>query len=179
MVAKAAKRSAVGRTAVPARPRRAPVKRTAAIEVLARFRIIFRSARQHYQSVEAELGISGAQLRALALIAADEGNGVTALARAMLVRQPTASVLVEQLVRLGLVQKRRSSVDQRAAQLRTTARARALLRRAPAPARGVLPDALSSLDPATLETLRDSLDEVLRAMQQRDDLARYEPISQL
>ncbi|HET7845310.1 MAG TPA: MarR family winged helix-turn-helix transcriptional regulator [Xanthomonadales bacterium] len=149
------------------------------MEVLARFRIIFRSARQHYQSVESELGISGAQLRALALIAADEGNGVNALARAMLVRQPTASNLVDQLVRQGLVTKRRSDLDQRAAHLRTTAKARALLRRAPAPASGVLPDALASLDAKTLASLCTALDEVLRAMRQRDDRARFEPISQI
>ena len=167
------------RDATTVRPRAKPARQAAAVEVLARFRIIFRTARQHYQSVESELGISGAQLRALALIAGDEGNGVTALARAMLVRQPTASNLVDQLVRLGLVQKRRSNVDQRAAQLRTTPKARAVLRRAPAPARGVLPDALASLDANTLEHLRVALDAVLRAMQQRDDLARFEPISQL
>lgn len=169
------------------RRRRAPSKGNRAdgeasprvVEILARFRVIFRSARQHYQSVQHEVGISGAQLRALAIIAANENCGVSALARDLLVRQPTASKLVEQLVKLGLARRRRSPVDQRAMQLAVTARGRALLARAPGPLRGVLADALHSLEPDRLAALGEHLDEVLELMRLRDDRARFLPISEL
>ncbi|HET9484998.1 MAG TPA: MarR family winged helix-turn-helix transcriptional regulator, partial [Xanthomonadales bacterium] len=133
------------------------------MDILARFRVIFRSARKHYLSVEREVGISGAQLRALALIAANENGGVSELARALLVRQPTASKLVEQLVQLGYVRRRRSTTDQRAMQLAATPRAKKLLARAPGPLTGVLADALESLPADRLEQLGRHLDEVLEA----------------
>jgi DNA-binding MarR family transcriptional regulator len=149
------------------------------MEILARFRVIFRSARKHYSAVEREVGISGAQLRALALIAANENAGVSALARALLVRQPTASKLVEQLVQLGLVRRRRSAQDQRAIELSATPHAQKVLARAPGPLTGVLADALGSLPEARLAALGKHLDGVLEAMRLRDDSARYLPLADL
>ena len=146
MVAKAAKRSLVRRPTGPDARSRRGSKRTEAIEVLARFRIIFRSARQHYQSVESELGISGAQLRALALIAADEGNGVTALARAMLVRQPTASNLVRALIERDLLAMERRP-GRRGVALTIRPAGRRVLAAAPRPFSGVLPRALAGSKP--------------------------------
>jgi DNA-binding MarR family transcriptional regulator len=148
-------------------------------EILARFRVIFRSARRHYSSVERELGISGAQLRALALIASNHGAGVTALARALLVRQPTASKLVEQLVGFGFVKRRRSRTDQRATELSVTASGAKLLERAPGPLTGVLADALATLPKQRLRALGRDLDQVLNAMRLRDDAARYVPLADL
>jgi len=162
-----------------ARARTSASDATRAVDILARFRIIFRSARQHYLAIERQLGISGAQLRALAIIAAHEGDGVTALARALHVRQPTASRLVEQLVALGHVRRRRSANDQRAIELAATTRGRRLLARTPGPLAGVLADALESLPRHRLAQLGQRLDEVLEAMRLRDDRASYLPLSDL
>lgn len=167
--------------ATAARGSRRPlqVPSPAATAILARFRVIFRSARQHYEAVERELGIGGAQLRALAIIDAQPGIGISALARRLLVRQPTASSAVDQLVRGRLVRRQRSVADHRAIHLHTTVRARALLRRAPGPLVGVLADALSALDAGAQRRLAVALDSLLDEMKLRDDRARFQPLADL
>jgi DNA-binding MarR family transcriptional regulator len=145
--------------------------------LLAKFRIILQSTRQHYQVIQESVGIGGAQLQALAIVAAQPNVGISALARAMLIRQPTASNLVEQLVTLGLLQKKKSGIDQRASELTITPKARRLLARAPGPIVGILADALASLSPSARTTLGRSLDAVLQAMKTRDDSARFRPLA--
>lgn len=145
--------------------------------LLARFRIILQSTRQHYQVIQASVGIGGAQLQALAIVAAQPGVGISALARAMLIRQPTASKLVEQLVTFGLLRKKKSGTDQRASVLTATPKARRLIARAPGPIVGILADALASLSPYARTTLGRSLDDVLHAMKSRDDSARFRPLA--
>ena len=159
-----------------------PLKTVPSPEVmalLARFRVILQSTRQHYQTVQDSVGIGGAQLQALAIVAEQPNVGVSALARAMLIRQPTASNLVEQLVKLGLVQRKKSGVDQRATELTITPKARRILAKAPGPIVGILADALASLSPSARTELRTSLDAVLRAMKSRDESARFRPLADL
>lgn len=149
------------------------------LAILARFRVILQSTRQHYQNVQESVGVSGSQLQALAIIATQPHVGVSALAHAMLVRQPTASNLVEQLVRLGLVKRKKSGTDLRARELTITPKGRGILARAPGPVVGVLADAIASLSPESIADLRRSLDAVLRTMKSRDDRARYRPLADM
>jgi len=151
----------------------------AVLEILARFRIIFQTNRQHYQHVEKSVGLGGSQLQALAIIASQNPVGISALAKAMLIRQPTASNLVEQLTRLGLVIKKQSGRDLRAVELAVTAKARRILARAPAPLVGLLADAIDSMNPASRANLRKSLDAVLEAMKSKDDSARFRPLADM
>lgn len=149
------------------------------VALLARFRIILQSTRQHYQTVEQLLGIGGSQLQALAIIAEQPNVGISALARALLIRQPTASNLAEQLVQLGLVHRKKSTVDQRATELSVTAKARRLLAKAPGPIVGILADALASLSPMARKSLAASLDAVLHEMKSRDESARFRPLTDM
>src|ERR1051325_11439878 len=64
------------------------------LEVLAQFRVVFKSVRRHYQDVERRSGITGALLWALAEIASRPGTQVGELARALAVHPSTASNLV-------------------------------------------------------------------------------------
>lgn len=147
--------------------------------LLARFRIILQSTRQHYQTVEKLLGIGGSQLQALAIIAEQPNVRVSALAEALLIRQPTASNLAEQLVQLGLVYRKKSTVDQRATELSVTPKARRILAKAPGPIVGILADALASLSPIARKQLGTSLDAVLHQMKSRDESARYRPLADM
>jgi DNA-binding MarR family transcriptional regulator len=147
--------------------------------LMARFRVIFQSTRKHFRSIESDLGIGGAQLFALSIIDARPKLGITALAEALMVRQPTASDLGDGLVRLGLVKRTRNPRDQRAVELRTTAKAKRLLARAPSPVIGVLADALASLDSAERARIAKALDTVLDGMKIRDDDARFRLLSSL
>lgn len=137
------------------------------LEVLKQFRTIFQSVRQHFDSIQRNCDISGAQLWALSRIAAEPGLRVSGLAQAMALHQSTVSNLVEGLAGKGLVLREKSPADQRVVLLRPTAAGLAIAAQAPQPAHGLLPDALARLDPATLQTLQGCLAEVLAAMQGR------------
>src|ERR1041385_6064067 len=132
-------------------PTQPPAPPPAVLAILARFRVIFQTNRQHYQSVQESIGLGGSQLQALAIIAAQPKVGISALAKAMLVRQPTASNLVEQLVRLRLVPRKKSGNDLRAIELTITPKARKVLERALDPVIGILAEAIGSLGPSAIE----------------------------
>ncbi|MCW5663036.1 MAG: MarR family transcriptional regulator [Piscinibacter sp.] len=128
-----------------------------AARVLRRFRIVFNAVKTHFQQVEKLAGVGGAQLWALSLVRAHPGIGIGDLARSMDVHQSTASNLVRTLVERGLVATMRDGIDRRAVQLQLLPAGRAVLRRAPGPFAGVLPQALGRLDAATLARLDEDL----------------------
>lgn len=146
--------------------------------VLRRFRIVFNAVKTHFQQVEKQAGIGGAQLWALSLIDQRPGIGVGELARAMDIHQTTASNLVKALLVAGLVESLRNGPDRRAVQLHVRAEARELLARAPGPFAGVLPQALACLDGATLERLDHDLGLLITALQ-ADEGAGNIPLAQL
>ena len=135
------------------------------MEVLRQFRVIFKSVRKHFQSIEELLGISGSLLWAMAVISESPGIRVTALAHAMSIHQSTASNIVAKLVELGLICKERTGADCRVTGLRVTAAGEQQLRRAPAPVRGLLPDALEKLPEGSLRELHRGLQALLAQME--------------
>lgn len=149
-----------------------------AVRVLQQFRIVFNAVKAHFQQVERRAGVGGAQIWALSIIRDHAGMGVNDLARAMSVRQPTASNLVKSLAQQGLIQVRREGPDRRAVQLHILPEGRNMLRRAPGPFAGVLPEALASLDAAALGRMEGDLAKVIKALG-ADDRAGGIPLAQL
>lgn len=135
-----------------------------AARVLRRFRIVFNAVKGHFRSVERKAGISGAQVWALSIVQAHPGIGVSELARAMDVHQSTASNLVRALIAAGLVVSARAGSDRRTVQLQLTAPGQKILKKAPGPFTGVLPDALQRLDAATLARLERDLTVLIDAL---------------
>lgn len=146
--------------------------------MLQRFRQVFTAARAHYQQVEKQVGIGGAQVWALGVIASQPGLGVGSLARAMHVHQSTASNLVRALTERGLIATAREGSDKRAVQLRLMPAGQALLAQVPGPFTGLLPQALDQLDAATLARLQADLTTLIHAMGMADDAPAL-PIAQL
>ena len=132
--------------------------------VLRQFRIVFNSIKSHFRQVERDAGLGGAQLWALSVIAGSPGIGVTELARALDIHQSTASNLVRTLSGRGLIASAREGQDRRGVALRILPAADAVLQRAPQPFVGVLPDALASLDEATLARLEHDLAALIRVL---------------
>ena len=156
------------------------VKKVRRLEVLEQFRIVFKSIRRHYQSVERRAGISGAQLWALAQIAGEPGIKVGELAGALAIHQSTASNLLRRLERLGLVTRKRQGRDQRTVKLYATGAGLKVLRRAPRPLIGVLQQALSDLPAASLSALRRELSRLIAVMKTKDiEAARAMPLSDI
>ena len=132
--------------------------------VLRRFRLVFNAVKTHFQQVEKKAGVGGAQLWALSIVRDRPDIGVNELALAMDIHQSTASNLVKSLAARELVVRVRKGPDRRAVQLRLLPAGRAILRRAPGPLSGVLPDALANLDSRTLKRLDVDLAKLIAAL---------------
>lgn len=135
-----------------------------ATRVLRRFRQVFNAVKTHFRQVERTAGVGGAQLWALSLIRDAPGIGVKDLAKAMDVHQSTASNLVKSLAEQGMIVVAKNSTDRRTVQLQTLPAGTRVLRRAPEPFAGVLPDALNNLDVKTLARLEKDLGKLIEAL---------------
>jgi DNA-binding MarR family transcriptional regulator len=148
------------------------------LDVLGQFRVVIKSIRHHYQKVQKQSGVSGAQLWALAHVARHPGNKVGDLASALAIHPSTASNLINRLVSLALVVRKREGRDKRVVRLHPTARGARALKRAPQPLIGVLQQALSELPAAGLDGLHRHLAKLVRTMKVKDVRAgRSTPLS--
>lgn len=145
-------------------PRSADDAEEAAMVLLQQFRVVLKAVKSHFRQVERVTGVGGSQVWALSLVAAQPGVSVGELARALGVRQPTASVLVRHLVQQRLIESVPNPQDRRSVRLHPTAAGHLLLQRAPQPFSGVLPKALSELDPVTQRRMIQGLGELIHAM---------------
>lgn len=150
----------------------------AAARVLRRFRLVFNAVKTHFQQVEKQAGVGGAQLWALSVIDTHPDIGVGGLAQAMDIHQTTASNLVKSLIERQMAAAQRNGPDRRAVQLRITAAGARILRKAPGPFAGVLPEALALLDARTLSRMDRDLGALIDLLQADDRAARI-PLAQL
>jgi len=146
--------------------------------VLRQFRLVFNAVKTHFQQVERRAGVGGTQVWALSIIRQRPGIGVSELARALDVRQPTASNIVRLLVDQGHAAMRKDDADRRAVQLYVLAAGARVLRRAPGPFAGVLPQALAKMQPDALRRLEQDLSALLGLLD-TDDRAAGVPLAQM
>ena len=175
---RAAPRTAAPRAPASAAPAAPAPEDDPHARVLRQFRIVFNAVKTHFQQVERKAGLGGAQVWALSVIRDRPGLGVNELAAVLSVRQPTASNLVKSLAEQGLVAVRREGTDRRAVQLHVLPAGLKVLKRAPGPFAGVLPDALADLDGATLARLEADLAQLITRLG-ADDRAGAIPLAQL
>ena len=145
--------------------------------VLRQFRIVFNAVKTHFRQLEHESGLGGAQVWALSVIDSQPGIGATSLSRALDIHQSTASNLVRGLVERGYVSAAREGADRRSVALRILPAGQEVLRRAPAPLAGVLPNALATLDESTLLRLEQDLGTLI-AQLDADEAAGKIPLGQ-
>lgn len=149
-----------------------------ATRVLRQFRIVFNAVKTHFRQVEREAGVGGAQLWALSVIERSPGIGVTGLARELDIHQSTASNLTKALIERGLVSAVREGADRRSVALRLQPDGESVLKAAPLPFTGVLPDALASLDADTLARLEEDLSKLIGVLAADEESAKV-PLAQL
>lgn len=154
-------------------------KKLLPLQVLKKFRIIYGTVRQHFREIERTCGVTGSQLWVMQEVANTSGIGISELAERLSIHQSTCSQLVEKLVARKLISKERSKEDQRRVGLRLTEEAIRLIKNAPGPAEGVLPEALSALPAETMQSLDASLEKVIQQLQIRDDRLAGKPLSDL
>lgn len=149
-----------------------------AARVLRRFRLVFNAVKAHFQQVERQVGVGGAQIWALSIVRERPGIGVNALARAMDIHQTTASNLVRALVHGEMLAADKKGADRRTVQLRVLPAGTRVLRKAPGPLSGVLPQALARLDAGTLDRLDADLCTLIQELG-IDDQAAGTPLAHL
>lgn len=131
---------------------------------LRRFRIVFNAVRSHFQQVEKQVGISGAQVWALSVIKDNPGIGLLGVARNMDIHQSTASNLIKALVLKQLIKVDKALVDRRNVHIQILPKGDDILAQAPGPFEGVLPKALVRLQPETLLRLNKDLGELIQLL---------------
>jgi len=107
------------------------------------------------------------------------GIGVSDLADRLSIHQTTCSQLIEKLVQRGYVLKTRSETDQRRVGLSITRGAVQVLKAAPGPAEGLIPEALMGLSESTLESLMANLGELIEGLHLQDHQAAERPLADL
>lgn len=148
------------------------------LRVLRQFRVVFNAVKTHFRQIEKAVGIGGALVWALSVIESKPGVGMNELARAMDVHQSTASNLVRTLAAQQMIEVKKAEADRRAVSLFLLPAGEAVLRRAPAPLAGVLPDALASLPPETVASLDQALGQLI-VLLQADERAASIPLANL
>lgn len=135
--------------------------------------------RHHFRQIEATCNISGSQLWMLNELQKAPGIGVSDLAHRLSIHQTTCSQLIEKLVARGYVAKTRLVGDRRRVVLKITKTAASVLKEAPGPAEGLIPEALMGLSQASLESLMANLNELIEGLQLRDHQSADRPLADL
>lgn len=146
--------------------------------VLRRFRVVFNAVRTHFRQMEKQVGLGGAQVWALSIIASTPGINMGAIAAAMDIHQSTTSNLVKELQRKKLILVSRSTQDRRSAQIHALPAAIELLQQVNGPFAGVLPTALEQLSPGTLNRMDKDLGALI-ALLQTDESAAATPLANI
>lgn len=134
------------------------------LDVIEQLRVVLRIASVHSTRLEQATGVPGAQLWALHEIGSTDGLRVGELAQRLRLHQTTVSNLLNRLESRGFVRKGRSVDDQRVVHVHLTTAGRRLLKSAPGPARGLLPNVLDGLSPSQLRKVHDGLAVLVERM---------------
>ena len=145
------------RPLMPSPAGRGDATATRTLPALRLFRLISGAVRAHYARIEAESGVPAAEVRLLAAIAEPGGEGVDRLAARLALHKSTVSNLAGKLVRKRLALRERAAGDLRSVRLSVSPAGRALLRRAPQPAGGLMQTILEGLTPSELRQVEEAL----------------------
>jgi DNA-binding MarR family transcriptional regulator len=145
--------------------------------VLLQFRVIANAVRRPSSPPDPRQPVGARKLLALSMIAQAPGMCINEVARALGVRQPTASQVVKALAGLRLIDVHRDSRDGRTVRVHASGEGLRLLRGLPAlfDFGDRLPNAIASLDAQSLSRLERGLDELLASLQSRVAVPRGAP----
>lgn len=158
--------------------KKSPSTPVTSTKVLRRFRVVFNAVRTHFRQMEKEVGLGGAQVWALSIIANSPGIGMGRIAAEMDIHQSTTSNLVKELQRKKLISIAKAVEDRRNVQIHALPAGLQLLEGVKGPFTGVLPSALDQLAPAVLKRLDRDLGALIDILQ-ADESAAEIPLANL
>lgn len=147
------------------------------MDALKKLRIVIRAAQRHSAWIEKQCGVSGAQLWVMQELQDTPSLRVGELAEKLAMHQTTTSNLIDALVKREYVIKTRDRDDQRVVRLTLSTAGKKLLKRAPTPARGLLPEALHKLNRQRLAELDKGLQALLEVIDVADENYALQPLS--
>jgi len=145
-------------------------------EALKKLRIVIRAAQRHSNWIEKQCGVTGAQLWVMQELYEAPGLRVGDVAQRLAIHQTTTSNLVDALVKKGYVAKARAKNDLRVVKLVLSEQGEAVIKRAPVPARGLLPESLRKLSAQQLCELNQGLQALLDVMERADESYALQPL---
>jgi DNA-binding MarR family transcriptional regulator len=145
--------------------------------IIQQLRLVIRASQKHSRWIEAESGVSSAQLWAMWELFAAPGMRVSDLSRSLSIHQSTCSNMLDKLQDKGLVKRERAGPDQRVVRVYLTAQGTDILATAPRPAQGMLTHALHKLSDESQQQLEQALDQLLEVMDFCEDGAALEPLN--
>lgn len=146
------------------------------VETLQMLRIVIRAAQRHSAWIEKQCGVTGAQMWVLQELHENPGLRVGEVAGRLAIQQATASNLIESLARKQCIDKLRDPEDQRVVRLFLSRHGGDVVKRAPSPARGLLPEALRKMDAAALRHLAIGLHALLGVIEFCDEKFALQPL---
>ena len=145
-------------------------------EVLKHFREIYIQAKSELKDNVKKTGLSGSQLWIMQQIYNFNGISNSELAKNLTLHVSTCSILVNKLIKKGLVEKVRSSTDERKIILTITSKGKQLMAKAPKSPEGAIPSTLKKLNIEELEELNTVLTKFAKKMKVFNKVFKDSPL---
>ncbi len=129
-------------------------------EIIDNLRRVFQVVNEQSKRVEKETGLTGPQLWAIKTIAQEAPIMVSEIARNMYLHPATVVGILDRLEKQGLVARIRSLEDRRVVRVELTGQGRALVKKAPEVAQGLLVAGLEKLGSNKLKNIAQALDQM-------------------
>jgi DNA-binding MarR family transcriptional regulator len=149
-----------GRLHVHARGRKDHERDSA--EVVNDLRRLFKAIQEHSKAILRRTGLSGPQVWALTILAAEPRLSLGELAERLFAHPSTVSGIVDRLEKRGAIRRAIDPLDGRGIRLSLTPLGRRVLKRSPPPFQVGLRAALDNLPSAQLRHLRKGLERVVK-----------------
>jgi DNA-binding MarR family transcriptional regulator len=129
-------------------------------EIIDNLRRVFQVVNEQSKKAEHTTGLTGPQLWAIKTIAQEAPIMVSEIARRMYLHPATVVGILDRLEKQGLVVRIRSTQDRRVVRVELTGQGRALVKKAPEVAQGLLVEGLEKLASGELKNIAQALDRM-------------------
>ncbi len=129
-------------------------------EIIDNLRRVFQVVNEQSKKAEHATGLTGPQLWAIKTIAQEAPIMVSEIARRMYLHPATVVGILDRLEKQGLVVRIRSTEDRRVVRVELTGQGRALVKKAPEVAQGLLVAGLEKLNAKKLINIAEGLDQM-------------------
>jgi len=144
-----------------------------AASIVVGLRRIVRALELYSHEVRHDFSLTAPQLWAIKTLAHSGPLTTGELAKALLVRPSSTSLLVQRLERRGLVRRVRQRDDRRFVRIELTERGQTVASDAPAAAQGRLLHGLEGMDAKRVRKIRRAVDDIVAVMEAENVEARF------